>query len=52
MAVKPAALEFPTWEYKKVAATDTMMNEAGEDGWEAINVDLFQGVAWMKRKVS
>lgn len=47
----------PSWEYTYLMARNSddlleKMNEAGTDGWEAINVDSFQGVAWMKRLVA
>jgi hypothetical protein len=46
------------WEYARLRdggnGSDLLLSrlqEAGTEGWEAISVDAYQGVAWLKRPV-
>lgn len=45
------------WEYAHIKGFDpdvllSHMNGAGQDGWEAVSVDPYHGIAWLKRQIA
>lgn len=39
------------WEYSYTAANLEALNTVGQYGWEAVNIDGYHDVAWLKRPV-